>query len=691
MTDYKSSFQDCYVMLEGNGLIIGNNALERIWDLGGDIPEIKSLKNKRTGKEWLSVGENYDWLSSPEHKYAFYHSCFTAGGLKGLSIESDRDDDCGIGRIHMRITVNLEYADYLIRWIHMVYPGTALLRSCIQVRTKDNNRDCQTALQTPVQGELFCSPELTDDYQDAFPLEPAHCSWKSVQFIDRTDDYDNLVHTRHGLLARRESRYMHGNLLQVEDRLTGEGATFIKEGPTPLAYLGNTKSDFYVKGQNVFVTGWGFGPDEVNRAGELTSYGGAVLLWDGEGTDADSALHEYHNAMHVFVPEKDAFVMSNTWGDQSCDGRLSEEFLLAELKKAEEVGITFYQIDDGWQKGTTSNSVLPGGVWGTGYYKENPDFWKVNPLRFPNGLEPVAASAKEKGIRLGLWFSPDSMNDFENWERDSHTLIDLHRRYGISAFKMDGVKLKSKIGEENLTRLLKRVITETQGKVFFNMDVTAEVRSGYFGRLQYGSLFVENRFTGVFGAYPNYYPHCTLRNLWMLSRYYPTNRLQMEFLNVKKNAGLYGGDVLSPASCGLEYSFAVTMFANPLAWLETTGLDEESAHLLGDIIPRYQKFQSDILQGHVLPVGDEPDGTRWTGFQSIKNGREGYLLIIREYNQETSHRYRLHRMPAGILRLQSLLGAGAQTQVQVDEECQAVFELEGQLSYALYRYKVETE
>ena len=90
-------------------------------------------------------------------------------------------------------------------------------------------------------------------------------------------------------------------------------------------------------------------------------------------------------------------------------------------------------------------------------------------------------------------------------------------------------------------------------------------------------------------------------------------------------------------------------------------------------------------------MGDEPDGTRWTGFQSIKNGREGYLLIIREYNQETSHRYRLHRMPAGILRLQSLLGAGAQTQVQVDEECQAVFELEGQLSYALYRYKVETE
>ena len=57
-----------------------------------------------------------------------------------------------------------------------------------------------------------------------------------MQFIDRTDDYDNLVHTKHGLLARRESGYMHGNLFQVEERLTGEGVTFIKEGPTPVSY-----------------------------------------------------------------------------------------------------------------------------------------------------------------------------------------------------------------------------------------------------------------------------------------------------------------------------------------------------------------------------------------------------------------------------------------------------------------------
>ena len=150
------------------------------------------------------------------------------------------------------------------------------------------------------------------------------------------------------------------------------------------------------------------------------------------------------------------------------------------------------------------------------------------------------------------------------------------------------------------------------------MDVTAETRSGYYGRIHYGSLFVENRFTGNFGKWPNYYPHRTLRNLWMLSEYMPASRLQMEFLNVARNQELYEGDPLAPAVCGMEYSFAVTMCANPLAWMELTGLNEAEAKVLERILPQYRQVQSDLLSGYVLPIGEEPDGTAWTGFSPVK-------------------------------------------------------------------------
>lgn len=700
MKQYEDYYQDCYVILEANVLKIGNDSIERVWDLSEELPIVCSLKNKRTRKEWLAAPDNYGMLDDPRMKYAFYKEGITEGSRQELSVSSDTDDDCGIARKALRVVVSMKFDAYSLEWIHMVYPQSPVLRSYIQATRKDSaenfrqetRKECvQTAGH---KGVLFQSPAYTGDFLDSIPLQPAHCSWENVKFIDRTDDFDNLVDSSRGLFYRREQRYLHGNLLLAEDSIAGEGITFIKEGPTPFSYLGDVKCDFFLDGQNVLTAGWGLEEKDFERENTLTSYVSAVVLWEGSAENKYYALKDYHNCRHEFVPKKDAFIMSNTWGDMSSDGKIGEAFLLEELKRAREIGINLYQIDDGWENGVTCNSVNAqkedsGAVWGQSYYKSNPRFWTINDTRLPNGLEPIVKYANDNGIHLGLWFSPDSENEFENWERDAGLLLELHQKYGISAFKMDGIKLGNKAAEENLGKLMSKVITESKGKVFFNMDTTAETRGGYFGRVQYGSLFVENRFTGAFGKWPNYYPHCTLRNLWMLSKYYPSNRLQMEFLNVKRNAELYGDDVLAPAVCGLEYSFAVTMFANPLAWMELTGLDEESVETLSRLIPPYLKIQGDILSGHVLPIGEEPDGTKWTGFQSVKGEGCGYLQIIKERNGKDSHTYTLWKEKGKTLKLENLMGYGAQERVEVDEDGRAVFMMAGQFAYALYKYTVE--
>ncbi|MFC4778182.1 alpha-galactosidase [Paenibacillus sp. GCM10023252] len=696
---YINNYGDCYVSLEGHELRIGNEVVERVWNISRGIPVVMSLLNKSTNKEWFTTEDTHDWLTNQPKKYAFYHSSFINEDMLSLNVESAAGDDCGIARKHLRVEVKLEYKDSIVNWIHIVYPGLPILRTYIEVSLKDGVVLSESVSESSEndEGKRPHFHELTDDYQDSFPLEPRHSGWRSVQFVDVTDDFDNLVSTQSGLFTRREHRFIQGNLLFVQDHLSKEGLTFIKEGPTPLDYLGGVSSDFFLKGMNVFTSGFGFTSGDLNKHRTLTTYGSTVLLWSGKEEEALAALHAYHDAIHIFNGDKDAFIMSNTWGDQSSDGRLSESFLLAELEVAARTGVTFYQIDDGWQSGTSANSVLPGGAWGKGYYKHNPDFWTVNKTRFPNGLEPIIASAAEKGIQMGVWFSPDSLNDFENWEKDSQVLIDLHHQYGIAAFKMDGIEFTSKAGEENLTKLLRRVLEHTDGRVFFNMDVTAGTRSGYYGQLQYGSLFLENRFTGKFGAWPNYFPHHTLRNVWMLSRYYPTYRLQAEFLNVSRNVELYEGDVLAPSACGQEYAFAVTMFANPLAWMEQTGLSEESVALLEQIVPTYRAHQADILSGHVMPIGEEPNGTTWTGFQSVTAGAavttassaSGYLLVVKEYTTNSSQSYRLWNLANVTLQLESILGSGTQEQVKVDGGGHAVFELGGgPFQYALYKYSV---
>ena len=59
----------------------------------------------------------------------------------------------------------------------------------------------------------------------------------------------------------------------------------------------------------------------------------------------------------------------------------------------------------------------------------------------------------------------------------------------------------------------------------FDLDVTAEIRPGYFGLPDIGTLFVENRYA----KHCSWWPHQTLRNLWSLAEVVDPVRLRMEF------------------------------------------------------------------------------------------------------------------------------------------------------------------
>jgi hypothetical protein len=221
----------------------------------------------------------------------------------------------------------------------------------------------------------------------------------------------------------------------------------------------------------------------------------------------------------------------------------------------------------------------------------------------------------------------------------------------------------------------------TDDTVVFNLDVTAGKRYGYHTFNVYGNLFLENRYTD----WMNYYPHWTLRNLWMLSHYVPAQALQIEFLNVWRNADLYPkGDPLAPAKVPFEYAFAVTMMAQPLAWFEATGLPEE-AFTLADVLRTYRHHQVAIHEGLIVPVGDEPSGVGWTGFQSLR-GDQGYVLVFRERSPRRNADIELFEMPGTLVSFRAVLGQGCSLTDQ-PVEGRVRFHLPHPFSYALYAYR----
>jgi len=348
--------------------------------------------------------------------------------------------------------------------------------------------------------------------------------------------------------------------------------------------------------------------------------------------------------------------LSNTWGDRSRDARINEAFLLKEVEAGAALGVDVVQIDDGWQKGRSANSVAARGkgVW-NGYWAADPNFWDADPARFPDGLEKVVKAARDKGMNFGLWFGPDSSNSATNWQRDADHLLKFHREMGINYFKIDSMKTHDAVSLVRQRGMFDRMLEGSKGAITFDLDVTAEIRPGYFGLPDIGPLFVENRYTD----FHRYWPHQTLRNLWMLSQVVDPLRLRIEVLNNARNADKYKGDPLAPALYRPDTLFAITMTASPLGWFEVSNLPAEYVAQMKPLVAAWKAERARMHGGAIMPVGAAPDGEAWTGFVSAAaDGRGGYALLFRELNAKADYTLDLTGLVAGAAHATAIGGRG---------------------------------
>lgn len=134
--------------------------------------------------------------------------------------------------------------------------------------------------------------------------------------------------------------------------------------------------------------------------------------------------------------------------------------------------------------------------------------------------------------------------------------------------------------------------------------------------------------------------------------------------------------------------------------MELTGLCEESKEVLKIMIAEYRKIQKEILSGFILPIGQEPNGTTWTGFQSIQSDNRGYIIIFRElasssagtvqlWNQKNK---KLSLIPVMKMEETNKIIAGKELEskekpIQPDEMGYCKFTLKNPFSFAVYRYE----
>lgn len=649
LLDASATFMDGALTLETSKV-----ARKYLWNEGQLISV--SLTDKTTGYVWDFGNTQTPDFQIPDSKQQ------PRGGKIQLRIEPGSDTRVA----HLVAQVYTQVGDLEIKRIFRIYPGCPAIACDYYLRGKsETNWHTSVAnsgdLKNVEDRNAFKNGKAQTIITETVKLSGKHWETTAIQFFDITDLNNNLVK------VNKESAYIYqrqqkGNLLFVDHHIKDQGLFILKEAPSSNVQIAYPGFDFLTQTSEINAAGIGMQPCDLRSDEWTRGYGFVTGVTSGGELGRLRALRDYQRNVRKYIPQRDDMIMSNTWGDRNTDTKLNEAFAFEEIRFGKKLGVTRFQLDAGWSQD----------------YQQ----WETHRERFPNGLLPVVQEAKRNGIELCLWFEPQKKN-YTLWRQDATVLINLYKTYGVSTFKIDGVQIDNKESEVNFRKLLDSVYTATNGKVFYNLDVTAGRRNGYHYFNEYGNLFLENRYTD----WGNYYPHRTLRNLWMLSKYVPAQMLQVEFLNNERNKDQYpGDDVLSPGSVPFDYAFAVSMMAQPLAWMEVSQLSPK-AFGAAHAIKKYLSIQHDLHKGHILPIGQEPSGLGWTGFQSIQEGK-GYLLIFRENNKQNSAKISTWLNKGQKITLKPVVGDGKGFKATVGSDGQITFTLMHPNSYVLYQYTI---
>ena len=158
-------------------------------------------------------------------------------------------------------------------------------------------------------------------------------------------------------------------------------------------------------------------PGEVVLApGESYAAPQAILAVSTQGRNGAAAQH--HAAVRAMLrwpggAMRPRPVHLNSWEAVYFD---HDEARIGELAEAAAaIGAERFVLDDGWFKGRTDDSAGLGD-------------WTCDPVKYPNGLKPLADKVRGLGMEFGLWVEPEMVNP------DS----DLYRAHPDWALALDG-------------------------------------------------------------------------------------------------------------------------------------------------------------------------------------------------------------------------------------------------------------
>ena len=615
-------FCDCFVNFDGCRLMLGNSRFVREFDLSKNLLHTVCMR-KSDGT--VVVSES----SSPSDFYFYGDRCTP----EEMSYQTPHVGACAVDSLygtapHLHVTVSLyeAFQQLTLRKDFYIYPELpALAMRCrivspvFPLAVWNCRRPVRERYQSRARSGLVFEG-CVDRINPADGFAPVEC----VEFRAQTD-YNDEQMIRH---PYGENKTFNGNLFYLKNQDKNE-LFYFQEAPPSEERRDLEDYDFRMENGEVISASWNLNPGELGNKKEWRSPR-HVLFCCENSDEGESVFKEY--LRRRYLPERlPHYITVNPWGDCDFYEKVSEKFLQDEIDAAAQCGAELYQADDAWQAGGVLVDI-------SGYNKllSSEKFWQVSPDLWQGDLTPVSVRCKEKMVDLSLWIAPFANVAYRDWKDMARRCLELHEKYGVTAFKIDAINLVNSEAERNLELMLRRIRHRSKNKVSFHFDVTAwGLRQGIYRFLEYGTVFLENRYTRIIRK-ALYHPERTWRNFWRLSRYARIQEILCEVpspVNIDYEMYRAKGET-PPDKYSWEYWLAISLFAQMLMWFSPSQLPEDLRQTAARFAAWRKKHNKEIISSEVRRFGDEPDGTAIGGLYTVSD--TPLLLALREKDSTES-------------------------------------------------------
>lgn len=608
-----ASLKNATATFKNNTIFVSTGKMERSWQWTGKGLLTTSIKNQLTGKEYAKIEakNQCDW--------DLPGAISDASSADLIDVNIKEANDNGFSSQYLEVISTVKYANtgLVVEHIIWVYPNSPGIRT--QLRVKALRGYSSEKIRTAESERTDCGykiavPGARAEYLPLnFSIENSRRYWgyynnPGGRHDPSRDMLEEKIVTGFPLFLTEDINWASG--MSVEYNNGQNGVCVVKESPKSVNQTAHNTGSFYSGPDGLSVTGWGLTPDEIISERFRECWATWTIVWTESNDGMQLALKQFDRARYPVFPERDMFILSNTWGSANPGGSqfTEEDFVLKEIPAIAKLGIDVMQIDDGWQKS--------GG---------GPDAKNFSP-KYANGWKDIKAIADANGVRMGLWVTA-KLSTTEELNKNIDEL-------GFVSWKADFDHLASRSDYEDRIKKYRDVMKHAWMKTQFSLcPEYDDPRYGWYYCKEYGSIYFQNIQESL-PAHLTMVPYQVLMQNWEMTKYFNSNKLQVMLQNPKR----VNPDRSDAPQHSHSYCFAMGVPFVPCFFQSAQNLDSKEQKELKDFITVFKKHRKNIFNSYTFPVGDKPDNQSWTGFQMLNESdkKANYLLLFRELHNQDS-------------------------------------------------------